>query len=89
MAAREALDKLGKVNEPVKEPTTSTFTRPKARKNHAGHPPGRRVLLAGGARWRCLLSGQPAGASDLAQKLGTKLPLVSTSRSGSAARTYT
>ncbi|HXU83874.1 MAG TPA: hypothetical protein VN914_20910 [Polyangia bacterium] len=84
-AAAQALDKLGKVNEPVKEPTTSTFTRPKARKATLVIPLAVGVLLAGGAAVAMLFSsGQPAGASDLAQKLGTKLPLVSTSRVGSA-----
>jgi tetratricopeptide (TPR) repeat protein len=87
-AAAQALDKLGKVSEPKERETTSTsatFARAKSRKATLILPLAAALLLVGGGGAAVLYySGQPAGAADLAKKLGTKLPLVSTSRAGSA-----
>jgi tetratricopeptide (TPR) repeat protein len=85
-AAATALDKLGKVNEPSsqsKEALPQTFARPK--KARLVIPLALATVLLGGGGFAMLyVSGQPAGASDLAKQLGTKLPLVSSSRVGSA-----
>jgi hypothetical protein len=85
-AAAQALDKLGKSNEPqTKEQTTSTYTRPKPSRSKLVVPLVLAVVLAGaGGVAMLVLSDQPAGATDLAKKLGTRLSLVSTSRVGSA-----
>jgi tetratricopeptide (TPR) repeat protein len=86
-AAAQALDKLGKTNEPQpKEQTASTtFARPRMRKATIAIPLVLGVLLAGAGGGAMLYySGQPAGAEDMARKLGTHLPLVSISRVGGA-----
>jgi hypothetical protein len=85
-AAAQALDKLGKVNEPGQSkevPQLPTFARPK--KARLVIPLALATLLMGGGGAAMLYySGQPSGASDLAKQLGTRLPLVSTSRVGSS-----
>jgi hypothetical protein len=83
-AAAQALDKLGKVSEPVKEPT-GTFVRPKASKAKLVLPLAAVAILSAVGGWAMLYyTGRPAGAAELAKQLGTQLPLVSTSRAGSA-----
>jgi tetratricopeptide (TPR) repeat protein len=84
-AAAQALDKLGKEPQ-AKEPTTNTsFTRQRSRRTTLILPLVAGLLLVGGGAAAMLfISGQPAGAEDLAKKLGTQLPLVSMSRVGSA-----
>jgi len=81
-AAAQALDKLGK--QPAAKETTSTFARPKARpKTKLVLPLAlATALTAAGAGAGLYYSSQPAGAADLAKQLGTKLPLLSTSRAG-------
>jgi tetratricopeptide (TPR) repeat protein len=84
-AAAQALDKLGKVAEPAKEPTTSTFARPKPSKAKLVLPLAIAVALtAAGAGGMLYFTGQPAGAADLAKQLGTRMTLLSSSRVGSA-----
>jgi tetratricopeptide (TPR) repeat protein len=85
-AAAQALDKLGKVSEEPsqsKEIQRPTFGRQKKAKLIIPLALGV-VLLGGGGAAMLHYSGQPAGASDLAKQLNTKLPLVSTSRVGSS-----
>jgi hypothetical protein len=81
-AAAQALDKLGK--QPAAKEPTGTFARPRARSKPKLVLPLAlaTVLTAIGAGTGLYYSGQPAGAADLAKQLGTKLPLLSTSRAG-------
>jgi tetratricopeptide (TPR) repeat protein len=84
-AAAQAMDKLGKVNEPSasKEMEKATFARPKKAKLVLPLALGTVLMgaLGGASLW---YSGQQPGVSDLAKQLGTKLPLMSASRVGSA-----
>jgi hypothetical protein len=83
-AAAQALDKLGKVNEPQakQEPLQPSFAR--SRKARLVLPLAiATVLMAAGGGAAIYVSGQQPGASDLAKQLGTHLPLVSASRVGS------
>jgi tetratricopeptide (TPR) repeat protein len=83
-AAAQALDKLGKANEPQPKEQLPTYARPRARKAKLVLPLALvAALVAAGGGATLFLSGQPAGADDLAKKLGTRLTLVSTSRVGS------
>jgi tetratricopeptide (TPR) repeat protein len=83
-AAAQALDKLGKVNEPA---ASKEMERPKfagSRKAKLILPLAiATLLMAAGGGAAIYYSGQQPGASDLARQLGTHLPLVSASRVGS------
>jgi len=84
-AAAQALDKLNKVAEPSRETTTTTYARPKLSKAKMVVPLAIGTLLCAGLAAAVLFAGnQPPGADDLAKKLGTQLPLLSTSRVGSS-----
>jgi tetratricopeptide (TPR) repeat protein len=85
-AAAQALDKLGKVNEPPpKDAQQPAYVRPKTSKAKLVLPLAiATVLLGAGAVAMIFMGDAPAGASDLGKKLGTSLPLKSTSRVGSA-----
>jgi len=82
-AAAQALDKLGK--EPGPKETLQQPTYSRSKKAKLVVPLALATLLLGGGGFAALyVTGQPAGATDLAKQLGTKLPLVSVSRVGSA-----
>jgi tetratricopeptide (TPR) repeat protein len=82
--AAKALDKL---NKPAEAPSKDQVQQPAFRR------PGKTrlivplalatLLLGGGGAAALYVSGQPAGADDMAKQLGTHLTLVSTSRVGS------
>jgi tetratricopeptide (TPR) repeat protein len=84
-AAAQALDKLTKVNEPSasKEMEKPAFARPRKAKLVLPLAVATVLMaaLGGAAIW---YSGQQPGVADLAKQLGTKLPLMSASRVGSA-----
>ena len=88
-AAAQALDKISKVgtgdSSASREMERASSARPKKTKASLVLPLALGTVLVAALGGALLyLSGQPAGGSDLARQLGTKLPLVSASRAGSS-----
>jgi tetratricopeptide (TPR) repeat protein len=86
-AAAQALDKLGKVNEPAAAKESERPTLVKRRKATLILPLAiGTVLMAAIGGATIFYSGQQPGANNLAKQLGMTMPLVSASRVGSSAQ---